>query len=559
MINTNLALDRPLPASLELNGQIDIILRVARRLAETDIPTALSLTEKAIALATQGDWDLQPLDQQLAECFHVQGELFLNRAEYRAGLVCFSKAQSLYEALNDPSGAAVELCFIGVAQAYVGLYPDALRNMFEALNVFETIVDHRMLSLSLNGIGYTYVLLDEPAKGLPYLLESERIARETNPGTDLVNTLGSLSRAYLCMGEGERALECSLESVRVSREVGVLIKEAENLLGLGSVYLARHELVEAEACFQDSLVLARKHGYRFTEAGALRRLGQAVMQQSQTKPAISFMLEALAIAQEIGAKQETYLCLSDLAAICKEAGDFEAAFDYYQQFHSAKQSLFSEQAEFRIKSLEIAHELQQATRENEIYYLRNVALQTEVEQRVKAQAVAEQLAIVDSLTGLFNRRHLVELAEHQLEIATRYQRPFSLIMFDVDNFKKINDTFGHAAGDKVLTILSSNVQNSLRRSDVIGRYGGEEFVIILPETNIEAALMIAERIRQDVASLMIEFGRNRISVTISAGISGVVAPTKDDRIVQLIDRADQALYQAKHAGRNLTSVYSQKA
>jgi diguanylate cyclase (GGDEF)-like protein len=553
------AFERPesLPPSSELSRQVELVLRVARQLGETDLSAALTLTEKAIALTTRGDWDQQPLDHQLAESFHLQGTLFLNLAEYRTALVCFSKAQSLYDALEDLRNSAIELYYIGVAQAYVGLYPDALRNMFEAMAGFELEGDSPLISRFLNGIGYTYVVLNEPGKALPYLIESERIARQTNTRTDLANVLDSLGKAHLALRELDRALQCSLESVTICREVGALIKEAEYLLGLGSVYIARHDIAEADRCFRESLAIARRYGYRFAEAGALRSLGQVCKLQEQTDSATALIREALAIVQKIELRQETYECLSDLAAVAKEAGNFKEALNYYEQYHTAREAVFNEQTEFRLKSLEITYELKQATKEKEIYFLKNVALQREIEQRVRAQASAERLAIVDSLTGLFNRRHLFSLAERQLAEALRHQQPLSVVMFDIDHFKKVNDNYGHAAGDKVLSILSSSVERTLRRSDSVGRYGGEEFVVLLPQTDLDSAHTLAERLRTEIAELAIDLDHDRISVTISAGVAGLPAPQPDDRIDRLIDRADQALYLAKQNGRNRTEVYQE--
>jgi diguanylate cyclase len=186
-------------------------------------------------------------------------------------------------------------------------------------------------------------------------------------------------------------------------------------------------------------------------------------------------------------------------------------------------------------------------------------LQREIEERVKAQASAERLAIVDPLTGLFNRRQLFSLAERQLAEALRHEQPLSVVMFDIDHFKKVNDNYGHAAGDKVLSILSSSVERILRKSDSVGRYGGEEFVILLPQTDLDSARLLAERLRIEIAELAIDLDHDRISVTISAGIAGLSAPKVDDRIDRLIDRADQALYLAKQNGRNRTEIYQEES
>ncbi len=361
------------------------------------------------------------------------------------------------------------------------------------------------------------------------------------------------------IGDLDAALECGLESVQVAREVNALAREAEHLLSVDSVRQARGELALAAGCFEQTLALARKHGYRFAESGALRRMGSAYKQQKQTAEALCCLREALAIARSIGSKRETYLCLEELAAACKLAGDFEAALEHFEQFQLAKEAIFNEQADIRLKTLEIAYEVEQANKEKEIYYLRNVALQREVAERIKAQAAAELLSITDQLTGLFNRRHLLFMAENEVAQALRYRTPLSLVIFDIDSFKKVNDNFGHAAGDKVLAVVSSHVLTGLRPGDVLGRYGGEEFVIVLPHTSTEAARLTIERIRKGIAALVVGTGSGEVSVTISAGIAGLAGEGSDDRLDQLLERADRALYAAKAAGRNQTVVCAMPA
>jgi diguanylate cyclase (GGDEF)-like protein len=529
-------------------------LRRAEALSETDIGGALEVVESALRLINSGT-GYEPLEEIVAECFHLQGRLYLNHSDYRAGLISFSKAQAIYDALGNENGAATELLFIGISQAYVGLYADALKNMFEALSVFDAKEDRAMASKCLNAVGYTYVLMNEFDQALVHLTRSAELARGLESKIHLANTLDSLGAAYLGLGDLDRALESSLESIQVCRSEGALIKEAEYLLGLGAIYSAKGDVEKAEECLGDSLSLARKYGYRFVEAGALRYLGQLACRKQEATKAIKLLEESLKLCTEIGASHKTYVCLSDLAKVCKDAGDFEAALSYFEKYHAAKEAIFSEQTEFRVKSLEVSYKLKEANREKELYYLKNVALQREVEERMKAQALAEHLAITDPLTGLSNRRQLLDLAEREVEHANRYQRTLSLIIFDLDHFKRVNDTFGHAAGDKVLVTISTFVQSTVRKCDIIGRYGGEEFALLLPETEGQNALTMFERIRRAIEEMKIELDGQAASVTISAGIAEVNLLSRGDSLETLLDRADKALYAAKAAGRNQTKIY----
>jgi diguanylate cyclase (GGDEF)-like protein len=156
----------------------------------------------------------------------------------------------------------------------------------------------------------------------------------------------------------------------------------------------------------------------------------------------------------------------------------------------------------------------------------------------------EQIIKIDGLTELLNHKCILEKLEEEIHRAQRYDTSFSIIMFDIDNFKLINDNYGHQKGDEVLIQISKFLRNSLRNIDTIGRYGGEEFLIILPETNLQGAYTIAERLREGVSK--IDFSKENLKITISGGIVEFINESSTD----LIKKADKLLYNAKRNGRN---------
>lgn len=158
-----------------------------------------------------------------------------------------------------------------------------------------------------------------------------------------------------------------------------------------------------------------------------------------------------------------------------------------------------------------------------------------------------RMTIVDGLTQVHNKRYLYEALEREITRARRHERPLALLMFDIDYFKRINDHYGHLAGDYVLRELADTVQARIRRDEVFARYGGEEFVIVLPETTLEGGRALAESLREKVAEHPFTFQGERIPVTISIGCA---AMTGDESATELIQQADERLYEAKRAGRN---------
>ncbi|MFN2442981.1 MAG: diguanylate cyclase [Thermoanaerobaculia bacterium] len=178
--------------------------------------------------------------------------------------------------------------------------------------------------------------------------------------------------------------------------------------------------------------------------------------------------------------------------------------------------------------------------------LRIVALQNEL---IEANRRLARLSITDGLTNLYNHRHFQdELAKHFVE-SSRYSRPLSLALIDIDFFKKINDPWGHAVGDLVLKRVAAIFQRSIRHSDLAARYGGEEFGIIMPETEMEQAIIFAEQIRELIESTVIETEAATVRVTVSIGVSSVPHP-KIVSPMALIEDADASLYRAKEHGRN---------
>lgn len=160
----------------------------------------------------------------------------------------------------------------------------------------------------------------------------------------------------------------------------------------------------------------------------------------------------------------------------------------------------------------------------------------------------EIMAHTDGLTGVNNRSRFFSLAEHEFNGCFRYHQTLSVIMIDIDHFKRLNDTYGHAAGDFVLKETSSAIKKNLRKADVLARYGGEEFIILLPMSPIAQVQIVAERIRESVESMSIAFNCQMLTTTISLGASEM--HKNDTKITDIIERADKALYAAKNMGRN---------
>ena len=187
----------------------------------------------------------------------------------------------------------------------------------------------------------------------------------------------------------------------------------------------------------------------------------------------------------------------------------------------------------------------------------------DITERKRAQEALEQanrrleeLATIDELTGLYNRRRFLEMLEAEIERSRRYGAPMALVMADIDQFKSINDTYGHSFGDRVLLEVAKLLRTGARATDAVARYGGDEFMVLMPNTTAEEAVSAAERVRRQMAQRTVSDERQSARVTLSAGIAALSsggAATGD----ALVREADEALYAAKHSGRNCTRTWDQ--
>ncbi len=179
----------------------------------------------------------------------------------------------------------------------------------------------------------------------------------------------------------------------------------------------------------------------------------------------------------------------------------------------------------------------------------NTQLQKQAQELEETRAELTLEASTDSLSQLYNRRYFINVSQQILQTTKRYKQDLSLLMLDMDHFKNVNDTYGHEVGDKVIIYCSDILKKLARQSDIVTRYGGEEFIILLPQTSLKDALALAQRIRKAIYTLNIPECDKNLSVSISIGVTQV-NHEKDENISDIILRADKALYIAKEGGRN---------
>ena len=232
----------------------------------------------------------------------------------------------------------------------------------------------------------------------------------------------------------------------------------------------------------------------------------------------------------------------------------ESAFkrwsDFVAHFFDADQAQTEVEIEDRYLDLRISPLHDRRRR-----FLGKLVVWRDITDLKNTQIKLQQLATTDELTLAYNRRHFMDMAETQLTHALRQNRPLTLALIDLDHFKNVNDNFGHAAGDKVLKEFSRLFIENIRGLDIFGRLGGEEFALLMPETDLDSAYQVSERLRQTIANTLISLEGHSVSVTFSLGLAGYLHG--QDTVATLFRRADRAMYAAKHSGRNRVVEWSE--
>lgn len=510
---------------------------------------ALDLCERALGIFEQ----LKDEFGQ-ASVWNIIGNLHHAMGDYGKSLETHYKSLNLKLRIGDSRGVSYSWNNLGTVYDRLDDGAKALECYFKSLRIKQEILDREGEAGTLNNIGFEYEKMREYAKALDFYSRSVRCAEETgdrqSEGTALMNT----GNVYCALGNYGEALKYQEKCLRMKQENGDLEGEATALVNLGGTYLRSGNRAKASDCFLECMRISREIGDRYLEAETLNDLGDLALLDGDQEKALECFERAYTLAVELGSKSCLARSHKAQSEIFEERGDIVQALQHFKLFHSTNSDIFNEEADRKARGLIIQFEVETAQKEKEIYRLRNIELaqaneeKTRLVEQLRQQAlVLERSAREDGLTGLYNRRFLDELLLQEFLRARRYHHPLTVVIADIDHFKSINDRFSHQVGDQVIRAVADIFRKTCRVIDIVGRYGGEEFVLILPETLGEKALVICEKIRLAVEQHDWSSIHPEVTVTISMGISDDLSAQNSEKMVSA---ADAKLYEAKRAGRN---------
>ncbi|HZX81846.1 MAG TPA: tetratricopeptide repeat-containing diguanylate cyclase [Lysobacter sp.] len=536
-----------------------------------DARTQLGVAQRGLAAARQlGDAEVETRFQ-LCEA-SLQSML----GDAQKGLALFGRGVELARRAEHPALLGDALVLRGNMYSYLGRHAESLIDFMDAQRLYDGARQAERSEGNLQNIAIAYRRMGEYDKAREYLDRSRAIAQRHQDWGSLLVIALQTGFLHEDTGHPERALAFYEEALRIARQRLPVADTAPAHMAIASAQAALGNAAKA----LDAVAAARSGFAAIGDTsndGMLDLLeGRARALLGETDRALALFARAEAALQRDGNERYLEALYPVRAELHEKRGASAAALADYKRYLALREKRLAERSQQRTLILREQSDASQREIENQRLRAEKALREQEVQALLKARRwqrialglgvaliallgllVGRQivrtrrlrvLALTDELTGIANRRRIEVLGARALADARADGRPLSVVAFDIDGFKAINDGHGHLVGDQVIARVAGACQRALRQADEIGRMGGEEFLVLLPDSDIDSAGQIAERLRAGVEALTFDDVAPGLRVTISLGATAL-APA-DDGLARLLARADKALYQAKGAGRN---------
>jgi len=510
-----------------------------------------------------------------------QGEEARLGGDYHLALEFYSSALVVFDQLGDP--IQVGRCYrrLGDVQFYVNNLNLSLKHYLSALSIFEEISKKEDSPEAKINCGHLMATIGNVLKdsgdlegSLDYYRRCHSIYMREGFQAGIPGILHNTGNILQLQGNNGEALGMYMQSLEKAESAGDVYLTSMALSSIGSVYMDTEEPDTAADYFIRSLAVAEKSNRKRGILSATLKLIHLNRMQGNLKQALAYSKSAEKLAKELENRRDHADVLMEKALIYRGLRKYKQAFETSLAYQSLREEFLSEKRireldilrvryETEAKELEIGQLKKQRAVQRRmttgaltglffagislVLAVRNVRFRTRVNRELEnAYSRVEKLSQLDTLTGLANRRAMMESIKSEQTRSSRTGKSFGLIMADIDKFKQVNDRYGHACGDEVLVEVSRRLQSAFREQDITSRWGGEEFLILLPETSLRGAVKVAEKTRALIADTPVLWNDRSLNITLTFGVSeGGSVPI--DEAVQM---ADKALYEGKRNGRN---------
>ncbi len=530
------------------------LIRQASEIKDQDFLAGIQMAKQALDLARGSTPEEQVLPEKLAESQYILGVLQGEAYEQDEALGVLFEAYAIFSQLGNSTRQAETL--LAISRVYLKCHDHdlALEYASRALRAFETLRDRKNEANTLFAIGCMYLKSGFLSVAMNYFNKTISIARELANEHIEANALDQMAVISLQQKEYSAALGHSLKSLEIHQRYVNTDAQVKTLLLMSKVHQQLGANEDAWDCLQQGLLLSQQSNLPGLEVEALLQMGKFHISRGDFNKAMQSLEQALEKNSQrtIGGSQRWIAAEihQSMSLAFSHQEKYQQALDHYRQYHELELKNLREESDSMIKGQQVAHRMETARKEAEIFELRNVELRQEIEERIHIQAELEKNILIDPLTGCFNRRHWLELAQREINRSARYQQPLSVIILDIERLRSINAAHGNEAGDKALQHTAERCQKNLRKPDILARYGEDEFVILLPQTALKGAQLLAERLREDIEDTPLKFSNHQISIQVSIG-TACMTPGEDLTTEALLDRVTHSLYREKTARRDI--------
>ena len=541
------------------------------------------------------DYNKLPTDQK-AELLMEVGIGYLNLNDYTQALHYFDYARKIFENINDDNGIAKIFNNIGNIHNRLGNYEKALDFHFRSLRLYEKLAIKEGIAESVNYIGMVYQNLKKFPESLDFYNRALQINYEINDLEGASKSLNNMGNIMLSMANFEQALTYYQKSLNLKDELENQYGKAVTMNNIGMVYQGLKQYEQALKHYEMSLLLMNELDDTHGIASSNYHIGVLYYEQGNEDIAMDFLDKGLRYAilgNELTIQQNCYNLLSRIYANRK---NYEKAFQTYKLYTDMKDALFTEMNNRIITETKIKYETEK--KEQEIEHLKNAAdLQKMVFKRqsvylvifvagfiifallafyaytqykLKAQShkiIEDQNALLkeaydqvkklsktDPLTKLLTRQDVQDKIQYETTRFIRNKQPFTIAFGDIDNLKSVNERFTKDCGDIILRAISDLIRKKLRHQDHVGRWTSTKFVLVLPDTDIKGAKIVAEKLRKEIKNFDMVYGRYTIKVTITFGLS-IYDQERD--VNACINEADTALRYGKLNHKNCVIAFNE--
>ncbi|MQA88623.1 MAG: diguanylate cyclase [Gemmatimonas sp.] len=470
-----------------------------------------------------------------------------------AALLRGMQALQLSRDVDDRATEALTHNDLGLVYGRLGDFEGALEHLLAGLRILQQDASSSVGSL-LNNIGNVYLELGDNREALNFFQRALDPLRAEGAERAVGIALGNVGRANTALGNHEEALTAYEESLGRHRENRDMPYVPPALARLATALGALGQEEEARRVFDEALAMVANHQHGEFADEVYAAEGRFHLERNELDGAVSRLRQALDLIPADESTRRLYELHEALSEGLERRGDLQEALEHFKAYHRISQAVGDGSTTIRIRGLMLQFDVERTRQQEEIVRLRNLELlrenqnlQVRHEQLSAENRQLHQISIEDPLTSLYNRRYLDLQLGVEVSRARRYNRPMCVAMCDVDHFKEINDRHSHSVGDDVLRTIAVLFGKTARETDVVVRFGGEEFLLILTDTEVAGAESLAQRIRSVVSSHDWSELSAHLRVTLSIGVAELQGGMDSSA---LLAAADARLYAAKRAGRD---------